>query len=220
VVATQDTSSLDAAHVPEPWNGDIAAAPILFISSNPSFDAKERFPIGLWTDAEIASFFHDRFEKFIADGVRPERVGGGPKGNVRFLVEVRAIARKLLGREVVPGEDYVLTEVVHCKSRNNRGVAQAAAMCSTRWLQKVLDASEARVVIVLGVFARQAVAPLLGSDGRAPVERDGRFYVFLGAQGSNQPRKLSVCVPDPAVREAIVATARDAPFVRAAGGLA
>ncbi|MGJ0493228.1 hypothetical protein [Methylobacter sp.] len=46
IVLTQNVA-LDAFHLPEPWNGEIDTAPILFISSNPSININEIYPIKL-----------------------------------------------------------------------------------------------------------------------------------------------------------------------------
>ncbi len=167
VVAVQAELSPDERHVPEPWNGSITTAPLLFISSNPSIDQHEVFPAPPWSDADISEFFDQRFSQFIEDGVVPLRKEGtGPKGQVRYLVQVRAMARDIFGRAVVPGSDYALTEVVHCKSRNNIGVAKARPVCTDKWLSRILDASGASVVGVLGKDAASAATPSLAPTWR------------------------------------------------------
>lgn len=207
VVGVQTERSPDERHVPEPWNGSITSAPLLFISSNPSIDPHEVFPAPPWSDADISEFFDERFSKFIKDGVVPLRKEGtGPKGQVRYLVQVRAMARDIFGRAVVPGSDYALTEVVHCKSEKNIGVAKARPVCTAKWLSQILDVSGASVVVVLGKDAASAVRGLLGiTESSAHTVHGRRHYLFLGAPGSNQPRKFARCVPDEATRSQIQA---------------
>jgi hypothetical protein len=40
-------------HSPEPWSGNIATAPILFLSSNPSISEEEMYPDPSWADEQI-----------------------------------------------------------------------------------------------------------------------------------------------------------------------
>ena len=47
--------------MPEPWNGHLATAEIMFIGSNPSIDFDEYFPNIGWTDDDIFDFFENRF---------------------------------------------------------------------------------------------------------------------------------------------------------------
>jgi hypothetical protein len=66
----------------------------------------------------------------------------------------QGIARELLGREPAPGDDYALTEVVHCGSQGETGVAATLGTCTSRYLRRVLAVSPARVVVVVGATAR------------------------------------------------------------------
>ena len=142
----------DAAEfqVPEPWSGHIDRAPILFVGSNPSISEDEDFPTSSWSEAETIGFFQHRFDK---DGNGPTRKRFT---EVEYWKGVRARAGELLGRDAVEGEDFALTEVVHCKSKEARGVRQALPVCTQRWIDEVLSQSVARVVVLLGVPAREA----------------------------------------------------------------
>ena len=51
IVANQE-GDINSFSLPEPWNGDIINAKILFISSNPSIDEEEEFPTFLWDKKE------------------------------------------------------------------------------------------------------------------------------------------------------------------------
>ena len=95
--------------LPEPWGGHIETAPILFVGSNPSFnDSEKPFPRWGWADDKIEMYFTTRFDS------------GLP--NVRYWRVVRSIAKALLGEEPRPGHDFALTEMVRCKSLNEKGV--------------------------------------------------------------------------------------------------
>lgn len=63
--------------------------------------------------------------------------------------------RELIGhRAVVPGVDYAMTEIVHCKSRGEKGVADAAATCAAKHMDHVMSVAAAKVVIAVGAFAQ------------------------------------------------------------------
>jgi len=61
VVFVQELGRADF-HLPEPWSGRIESTPILFVSSNPSFNRREDFPTVSWDDDRIEAFFTTRFE--------------------------------------------------------------------------------------------------------------------------------------------------------------
>ena len=117
IVRWQGAPRLENQQVPEPWNGQIDRAPILFISSNPSFNPGEDYPLWLGgNDDDVNSFFTDRFDH--ATGHWPP-----------FWNSMRKLARELLEDEVRPGIDFASTEVVHCKSPNEQGVRSALLHC-------------------------------------------------------------------------------------------
>ena len=162
----------DEYHVPEPWCGHIDTAPILFVSSNPSISEVERFPTPSWSPEDTADFFERRFD-VDAGHITPEAYNA-----VRFWSSVRARAREILGRDATPGIDFALTEVVHCKSRHENGVAAAMGTCAERWLYPVLAQSEARVVVLLGKLAQEACSKIWGLD----VSQSAHFGVDLGGR--------------------------------------
>ena len=72
-----------------------------------------------------------------------------------------------------------MTEVVHCKSKSEVGVRDAAAECAARWLPQVLGASGAKLIVGLGTIARTALEEHLQARGSQVVEREGRVFAFL-----------------------------------------
>jgi len=159
--------------VPEPWSGQLARAPILFVSSNPSISRSEDYPTWRWSDVEIADFFDNRFgggrKRWVTDGARSLRADGTRSGSVAFWAGVRNRAGELLGRPAVPGEDYALVEVVRCKSTNERGVAEARRTCSELYLARTLEASGATVIVTLGEKARPTVNTMFGGPPRSGI---------------------------------------------------
>lgn len=149
--------------IPEPWSGQIDSAPILFISSNPSINELELYPDESWDLDRISDFFHNRFTSsagWVDSHLRALRRDGTRTDWVRFWASARARAREILAeykKEIVPGKDFALTEIVHCKSRDEEGVKEASDCCSNRYLERILSISAAKALIVYGVHARGAI---------------------------------------------------------------
>lgn len=150
---------LERYQVPEPWNGHIDTAPILFVSSNPSIDY-EGPTVWASSDADLVDTFAEAF-----DGTRPGRIrdgshvvqaDGSAGGSVHYWAWIRNRATELLARPARGGIDYALTEVVRCKSRGEEGVRDAFPTCTDRYLDRTLAQSPARVVVLVGAFARAA----------------------------------------------------------------
>jgi len=208
IVSVQDVP-IREHQVPEPWTGHLEKARLVFISSNPSIDPLEAYP--RWGDdiTQSGRYFTDRFDGGpgqILDGVRSPLPGGGwSTGVVRFWASVRQRAFELIP-DAIPGIDYALTEVVHCKSKNEIGVAEARHTCATKYLPQVLSAaSEARVFAVIGVHAAREVSQLfdLGLDGEhryAEFVHDGRprAFVYLDhpSSGGKNKRFATALTPE------------------------
>ena len=107
--------------VPEPWSGRLDTAPILFVGSNPSIAEDGRFPTPSWSERNTVSYFSRRFDEH----------GGWVSvqefNQVRYWTMVRSHANALLGRSAIPGVDFAMTEVVHCKSKAETGVRKRLA---------------------------------------------------------------------------------------------
>jgi hypothetical protein len=170
-VVTTQPADPGRFQVPEPWAGHLHEAPILMISSNPSISEAEPYPTWDAATADRVGFFDDRFgdgPTQVRDGVRhpliEQRADGSwhSKNKVAFWRDCKANVEYLLQRPADPGVDYVMTEVVHCKSRREEGVDSALSLCVDRWLERVLAVSPAPAVVVLGQKAEEAIAAHLG----------------------------------------------------------
>lgn len=161
IVASQELPNLGHRQVPEPWSGQIEQVPILFLSSNPSISTTDVYPRWSWSDDEMDDYFNHRFggghKEWIVDGKKALLTTGTYSHSVKFWAAVRQRAIELLGPGVRPGTDYALTEIVHCKSRSEIGVEQAQNKCVETYLKRVLELAEAKVVVVLGARAGQAI---------------------------------------------------------------
>jgi hypothetical protein len=199
----QATSDWSEHHLPEPWNGALESAPLLFISSNPAIDPRERYPTPTWKDEERIDFFRQRFsggrERWTSEFRTLLKDGSydvAPRAG-KYWREIHNRAVELFGAGARPGIDYALTEVVHCKSGKNEGVEEARLECGSRYLDRVLEASPARVIILIGthawrVFSDRYGAPSVfgGVTSALALAGQERMTFSLPAPGSSQSRKL------------------------------
>lgn len=160
-------------YCPEPWVGHLGRAAILFLSSNPSADLQGASPNphrSLSNQSSDAALFRgadSAFDsgqqpgiaagKYLVDGhgVRYGRA-------VRHWIWAVRTARELLGRDPIPGADYALSEVVHCGTKREHGVDKARALCTSRYLKRLLSLSPASIVILIGAHARASFHEELG----------------------------------------------------------
>jgi hypothetical protein len=184
--------SYDDFQVPEPWVGELDVAPILFISSNPSI-GEDRHAVGASSDETLWDSHHFAFgggkRPYILDGINTTTTAGDKLKKVAYWASVRARARELIPN-AVPGRDYALTEVVHCKSTDEIGVASSATECSEMHFERVLGNSPARVLIVLGKVARECLSSdNPGSSAMEEREIGGRqrLIVYLPHPASWEP---------------------------------
>ena len=118
--------------------------------------------------------------------------------SVQYWRIVRAIASDLLGHAVRPGIDFALTEIVRCKSRKEKGVAEAMAECSSRYFEKTLEIAAAPLLIPLGKTARQGVADVAGTKSKiglyGPIDLVGRdrWVLMLGHPSAGERKKPTV----------------------------
>jgi hypothetical protein len=188
IVRSQTVRSLSEFQVPEPWTGKIDSAPILFLSSNPSISHTEEYPRVDWPNDDIVDFFVNGFgggrKEWIVDGQSLNSDGSYGK-KVYFWSAVKRRAEELLDRDAIPGHDYVLSEVVHCKSLKEQGVEEALLPCADLYLERVIGLSVASIVICVGVRAAEAVHRCFGVERGQPlygpivIGQRKRFIAFL-----------------------------------------
>jgi hypothetical protein len=195
--------------VPEPWSGDLENAPILFISSNPSISMREKYPRSSWADDKIIDFFAHRFGGGIENWTKDGRyiLYDDDKGDtyshtwVRYWATVRRRAIELLGNDVRPGIDYVMSEVVHCKSHDEVAVKGAVKECSRRHLQRIVEQSGARVIVCFGRFAKETVHQIFSVPNEnvrltEPVKAGNRLrlFVFMPHPNARMSRSFQRCL--------------------------
>ena len=165
-------------HVPEGWFGNLPNAKVLFIASNPSIDRRsdgtgENYPRAHWLDDQIGewitrradqtwneapvTFNHSEHKNFLWRCEDGKYRGSGKKERTpqRTWSRTHAFAEEIIGASAHPGENYALTEVVHCKGEDGIGVKQAAMFCTSKWFNPVMEtASQAKIVVLLGSKVR------------------------------------------------------------------
>ena len=168
-IPTITTIAESPMHRPEAWTGDITKAPIIFLSSNPSFNSEENYPnwqTSKWSAESIIDFALNRFSKMqlrqygateygsLKNFDRTvEKDGSLSKNRVRYWSWVRQLVSHILEKpesEVSAISDYVMTEIVHCKSTYEEGVVSARKKCKDKYLERILALSPAELIFVVG----------------------------------------------------------------------
>jgi len=78
---------------------------------------------------------------------------------VRFWASIRRRAAEIWNlphEQIRPGLDFAITEVVHCKSRQEEGVSQALDTCKKLHWDDTLRLASAKLIVVLGKVARDS----------------------------------------------------------------
>lgn len=191
IVGLQRPESFQA---PEPWRGHMNTAPILFVSSNPSISGEDEFPPPDWTDAQILNHYQSCFDTNIRG---PHQIDERSYNSVPFWREIKGRASEILGRAAIPGKDFALTELVHCKSTQEKGVKEAISHCTRLWLLPVMGQSAANIVVLVGRYAKDICTKIWNIDptqkvhfGVATPGRN-RAVIILPHPNARQKRNLS-----------------------------
>lgn len=119
-INNKEELGIKSMQLPEPWNGHLSKAKIMFISSNPSIDYED-FPTKKWDDKDIVDFFDNRFKIPLED----KDVSCFWKSIAKYVTWIFPEASTLSVLEIL--DNYVVsTELVHCKSRSEKGVTKCA----------------------------------------------------------------------------------------------
>ncbi len=146
-------------HCPEPWSGDIEHAKIMVVSSNPSYDPYEVFPNATWEDERIINFFKNR--EFTR--------------KVMFWRVMLTFCGHILNtyNDYEITKQIVSTEVVHCKSHKEEGVAECHALCEKKWMSKVMELFNGDIILVSGSSARRLMQKMY------PNGINGKYVIYM-----------------------------------------
>jgi hypothetical protein len=146
--------------VPEPWRGNISVAPLLFISSNPAIDQTDDSPWNVDPDDKIVEYFNTGFGAGFPRILHPNRPEGRLRETrVKFWSHIHTLAADFFERskrDVRPGQDFAITEVVQCKSASEYGVGAARDTCFKLHMPGILQKCAAVVVCTIGRHAEEA----------------------------------------------------------------
>jgi hypothetical protein len=171
-------------HRPEAWTGDIVNAPILFLSSNPSFNEDENYPSWQlnekeWPMDKVADFSMNRFTSDIkraygaSDGLSEKKIDRtiGKNGELLDKVTYWGWARNIVSfihgkdiSEVSAHSDYAMTEIVHCKSKGEDGVKKARLKCKDKFLERILALSNAQLIFISGQHAVEDIKTIYPNE--------------------------------------------------------
>ena len=163
IIDFQKQNKINKFQLPEPFSGEIDKAKILVISSNPAIDTSEneKYPTKTneWKESEILDFFYYRFNKYIKDGIKSLRYDEKYNDYVRFWSSIKARVNEIYQvkkLKVDPGVNYCLTEIVHCKSKDEIGVEKAINYCS-KYLNRIIQLSPAPLLLIVGKHAEEYI---------------------------------------------------------------
>ena len=154
---------LGPRQLPEPWNGDLENAKYLFISSNPSYDPKETWPNTNDDDENIYSFFKNRFVGKEAKEIKKVAYWNAINKWVSWLESIyngqndieRIINNYEMNKNLIYLNKACITEIVHCKSRNEQGVNEVCKICTEKYLDSILSKFKGRCIVVVGKTAEK-----------------------------------------------------------------
>ncbi len=134
--------------IPEPWNGNIETAEILFFASNPAIKEKECYPDKTWCEDSIVDFFEKRFEK---EEYR----------NSNWFRRINKYAAWILNSE--DSEEIknkiCISDIVHCKSEHQKGVNDSKDHCADLYLSEIINTyiqtrgDKTKYIVLLGKVA-------------------------------------------------------------------
>lgn len=203
---TPQTIEKSFFHSPEPWNGNLDTAEILFVSSNPSINFKEDFPKlegGGWKNGDIERFFIDRLEK---DKNYNSMYWKGILKYSGYILDITNTVEKIeKDTERIISPKIALTEIVHCKSQKEIGVKKAARTCYENHTKYVLQyflesPTTPKVVVFVGKDAREIIEELASNiDPQVDYEDLASFCQHEFGTGDGKAR--FIFLPHPNARK-------------------
>lgn len=199
VTNSQGSTKKEDFHIPEPWNGNLSTARILFVSINPGYSKGELYPRtgnvfwapnGAFNHAKVEEFFEGRFN--LVNPYVSYKPGGhafkiamesGSYKSVRgFWNYIFKMARIILP-QADPCKDIAITELVHCKSKDISFLTTPCLdRCMKTHIAKVFKlAMKVDWVIFIGAPVRECIRRYYGFS--SPVKQE--WYCTSKLNGRN-----------------------------------
>lgn len=151
-------------HLPEPFNGNIENAKILFIGANPNYNSNELYPKSNWNDSDIVNYFLNRkIQKGtpylremldIAKYVYKEKYNTNV--SQKIIKSIDSVQSNGCLSIALSDLQISLTEIVHCKSHSFKNVSNLTCnKCVSNHLQNVLSLFKGKYVIMIGDDVKQ-----------------------------------------------------------------
>jgi hypothetical protein len=203
VVAEQNAQGPKEFQVPEPWRGDVVNARLLFVSSNPGFDPDDDCPTADQAEQSIVDYYMAGFPKQFPRNL--SRTGQPSARAINFWSGMRRRAGEIYGRpadSLRPGVDFAVTEVVHCKSKSEVVAIQAVARCVARHFDAIVTLSQARVVVIFGDVAADALkVPKRAAIADQLWRGRDRLIMWLPHPNARKPRTVHGLYSDSAIAQ-------------------
>lgn len=221
--------SKETFHMPEPWNGNLSKAKILFVSSNPSFDINETTPeLARKENKEVLpkiisdpekddpeteralkeaeDFFENRFchkEYKNPTWTSILKHAGYLLKKTSSIEPIGNITEKQ--KEEI-ASCIALTEVVHCKSEGEKGVQEAIETCYNKHTRAVIElflkssSEECKKVVLVGAAARKVFHQALEIHFDSAIPKDQLEQFALDEFGELSQNTRFICIPHPNAR--------------------
>ena len=198
IVQEQSAQSIEDYMMPEPWMGNLATAPILFLGPNPKLGTGYEYPSLRDPDDEIQDFFNNHFgggrKEWTKDGVRYITTEGKDYSNGYWTAVRDRTVELVRPNYATAGVTYALSEVVHCPTvGENKALREAIEECSSRYLRRIISESGAKVIVSMGKVAERTIKQLyrvgdeLKTFGPIKVGTLMRWFAFLPHPSSWKP---------------------------------
>jgi hypothetical protein len=138
------------------------------VADHPSLRHPHSGPKWWFSTEEIRDYYENLFALWVDDEDRLRPKPGEPRRKPSpYWRGARELVTLLYERQVSPGCDYALTEVVHCRSGHERGVTRRSVdICADLYLTRVLELSPAPLVVIFGAHGNRVMRGRYPDGGR------------------------------------------------------
>lgn len=150
-------------HLPEPFNGDIEKADILFVGINPNYNDEECYPKGNWNDKDVRGFFLNRiinkktryWNHILEITKQIKKKSKQTRKNINCINIIDTMQANKMINVACSDLCICVTEIVHCKSHSQNDVSiECEKYCVDKWLKQILKLFKGKYVVLIGARAK------------------------------------------------------------------